>query len=104
MNDLALLSANVKPAIVPALNSHPRVGESIHVYGFPLSGVLATSGNFTLGNITANAGVKDDTRMIQISAPVQPGNSGGPVIDECGNISGVLISKLKKLPMILRRM
>jgi len=52
-NDLAILATDMTPTVVPAFNTRPRVGEGIHVYGFPLSGMLATSGNFTLGNVTA---------------------------------------------------
>jgi serine protease Do len=97
VNDLAILASELRPTVFPSFNTKPKVGENIHVYGFPLSGVLATSGNFTVGNITATAGLNDDTRMIQISAPVQPGNSGGPVMDQTGNIAGVLVSKLNAL-------
>ena len=96
-NDLALLATGSTPAFVPAFNPRPRVGESIYVYGFPLTSLLATTGNFTQGNVTATAGLNDDTRMLQISAPVQPGNSGGPVMDSMGNVEGVLVSKLNAL-------
>jgi serine protease Do len=96
-NDLALLITDTKQSSVPAFNTRPKVGQNIFVYGFPLTGVLASSGNFTVGNITATAGLNDDTRMVQISAPVQPGNSGGPVMDQNGNILGVLVSKLNAL-------
>lgn len=96
-NDLALLQTNLKPAAVPALRQHVRVGENIAVFGYPLSGLLATTGNFTLGNVTANAGLGDDTSQLQISAPVQPGNSGGPLVDQNGNVVGVIVSKLNAL-------
>jgi S1-C subfamily serine protease len=79
------------------LRAQPHVGESIFVFGFPLSGILSASGNFTTGTITAITGLGDDTRLAQISAPVQPGNSGGPLIDKYGNIVGVIVSKLNAL-------
>ncbi len=79
-----------------------RLGESVAVFGFPLSSVLASSGNFTLGNVTALAGLGDDTRFLQISAPVQPGNSGGPLLDENGNVIGVVTSKLNALRTLAR--
>ena len=72
-------------------------GETVFVYGFPLSGLLSTAGNFTVGNVTAMAGIGDDTRMFQISAPVQPGNSGGSLLDKFGNVVGVIVSKLDAL-------
>jgi S1-C subfamily serine protease len=97
-NDLALLATTgLKPDTVPNLRPGVRLGESIFVYGFPLSGLLASSGNFTIGNVTAVAGVGDDTTMIQMSAPVQPGNSGGPVFDQHGNVVAVVVSKLNAL-------
>jgi S1-C subfamily serine protease len=76
-----------------------RLGESIAVFGFPLHGLLATSGNFTLGNITAVAGIGDDTRMVQMSAPVQPGNSGGPLLDQTGNVIGTVVAKINAIKL-----
>ena len=63
----------------------------------PLSGALSSSGNTTIGNVTALAGLRDDSRFIQISASVQPGNSGGPVLDEAGRLVGVIEGKLDAL-------
>jgi S1-C subfamily serine protease len=93
-NDLAVLATSLEPAIVPAFNSKVRVGESVFAYGFPLAGLLASTGNFTSGNVVATAGIGNNTSMLQISAPVQPGNSGGPLMDEYGNVVGVIASKL----------
>ena len=76
-----------------------RLGESVAVFGFPLHGLLATSGNFTLGNVTAVAGIGDDTRMVQISAPVQPGNSGGPLLDQAGNVVGTVVAKINAIKL-----
>jgi len=98
-NDLALLKAATPPAVVPSLAPRARIGEPIYVYGFPLAGLLATSGNFTVGNVTATSGLGDDSRMLQISAPVQPGNSGGPLLDQYGNVAGVVVSKLNALQL-----
>jgi S1-C subfamily serine protease len=96
-NDLAVLSTQLTPTTVPAFDSRVRVGDNIFVYGFPLAGLLATAGNFTTGNITATAGLNDNTSMFQISAPVQPGSSGGPLVDQFGNVIGVIVSKLDAL-------
>ena len=74
-----------------------KAAEPVLVFGYPLSVVLSSSGNTTLGNVTALAGLKDDSRYIQISASVQPGNSGGPVLDEAGRLVGVIEGKLDAL-------
>lgn len=96
-NDLAVLATGIERPPVPALALRPRVGESVYAYGFPLPDLLAASGNFTVGNITAAAGLGDDTRMLQISTPVQPGNSGGPLIDQYGAVVGIITSKLNAM-------
>jgi serine protease Do len=94
-NDLALLLTTLKPtATVPPLRLGVRTGESVAVFGFPLAGLLPSTGNFTVGNVTATAGLRDDTRILQVSAPVQPGNSGGPLLDQEGNIAGVVVAKM----------
>jgi serine protease Do len=72
-------------------------GEDIVVYGFPLAGVLSSGGNVVTGNVTALAGLGDDSRFLQISAPVQPGNSGGPLLDRYGDVVGVVVAKLNAL-------
>jgi len=96
-NDLAILKTASSPAAVPGLRTQMRLGEAVYVFGFPLTGILSTSGNFTAGAITATTGMEDDTRLAQISAPVQPGNSGGPLLDKYGNVVGVIVSKLNAL-------
>jgi len=98
-NDLAILSTDYAPPSVPALTMRTRVGEMVYAYGYPLNGLLATTGNFTIGNVTATAGLGDDTRTLQISAPVQPGNSGGPLLDQYGNVIGVIQAKLDALKL-----
>ncbi len=64
------------------------------VIGYPLRGVLASEANVTAGTVSALAGPADDRRFIQITAPVQPGNSGGPVLDLAGHVVGVVVAKL----------
>ena len=71
-----------------------RPGASVLVTGYPLRGLLASEANVSTGTVSALAGPGDDRRLIQITAPVQPGNSGGPVLDAAGNVVGVVVSKL----------
>jgi S1-C subfamily serine protease len=96
-NDLALVESSKPNEATAKLRAGVRLGEDVAAFGFPLNGLLATSGNFTRGGVTATAGLLDDSSQIQISAPVQPGNSGGPLLDETGNVVGVVVSKLKVL-------
>jgi S1-C subfamily serine protease len=98
-NDLALIrlnetADNFRPSIIPVLRSRVRLGESAFVFGYPLSGLLSSAGNFTSGSISSLSGLGDDIGKIQISAPVQPGNSGGPLLDIYGNVVGVVVAKL----------
>lgn len=99
-NDLALLKT-IKPASLPAAtfraNGSVESGESVVALGYPLAGMLASEVNVSFGYVSATAGVADDTSKLQISAPVQPGNSGGPLLDQSGNLIGVVVSKLDAL-------
>ncbi|MFD2236965.1 serine protease [Aureimonas populi] len=72
----------------------PRLGEDILALGFPLRSILADSLNVTRGNISSLLGLMNDPDYLQISAAVQPGNSGGPVIDLAGRVVGVVTAKL----------
>src|SRR6266496_3789396 len=72
--------AALRPRGIAALRESPalRAGEQAISYGFPLIGALPTEGNLTVGNVSALHGLGDDPHYIQITTPVQPGNSGGP--------------------------
>lgn len=96
-NDLALLATDLHPVQLANWRLSVRQGEDIVVYGFPLTGVLAAEGNVATGNVTALAGLGNDSRFLQISAPVQPGNSGGPLLDRNGNVVGIVVAKLNAL-------
>jgi S1-C subfamily serine protease len=96
-NDLALLRAATYPTAVAVLRLSVRQGEAVTAYGYPLPGLLSSGGNLTTGNITALSGIGDDSRFLQISAPVQPGNSGGPLLDGGGNVVGIVEGKLNAI-------
>jgi S1-C subfamily serine protease len=96
MLDLALIKvdrASTSYATFRA-NPPPRAGESVTAVGFPLRGLLASEPNVSTGIVNAVAGIRDDASRFQISAPVQSGNSGGPVLDAGGMVLGVVVSKL----------
>jgi len=94
--DLALLRVFGMRGAVANLRT-PRsvaLGETVSVFGFPLAGTLSSSGNFTGGLVSSLQGLRNAAGEIQITAPVQPGNSGGPVMDASGLVVGVVQSKL----------
>lgn len=101
-NDLALIQ--ISPPFpnwsVPKFRQRARLGEDVFVFGYPLTGIVASSGNFTRGSVTALAGMGDDTGKLQLTAPVQPGNSGGPVLDQTGAVVGVVVAKLDALSLV----
>ena len=99
-NDLALLRTDMSSLAVVTFRFGPRLGEPVASYGFPYAGLLSSSGNFTLGNVTSLSGINDDSRFLQISTPVQPGNSGGPLLDMSGNVTGVVEGQLNAIAMM----
>jgi S1-C subfamily serine protease len=93
--DLALLSTDEPWGTVPVLSGNPaQIGDSVFALGFPLRGVLSSEPIITMGIVNAMAGMRGDATEFQMSAQVQPGNSGGPVLDESGKIVGVVVARL----------
>ena len=93
--DLSLLAVEGDPGPVLRFRSAAvRRGEEVVTYGFPLSGILSSGPTLTTGEVNALSGLADNPLQFQISAPVQPGNSGGPLLDRQGNVLGVVVSKL----------
>jgi S1-C subfamily serine protease len=97
-NDLALLEVlNLSSLSYPALRRKALSGESVMVAGYPLSGMLSSDVIVTDGIVNALSGAANNASQLQISAPVQPGNSGGPLIDKSGAVIGVVVSKFNAL-------
>ena len=92
-SDLALLNVALAGPSTSLRAQRAAIGESVAVAGYPLRGLLSGF-NMTTGNLSSLSGVGGDTRLVQITAPVQPGNSGGPLLDSAGNLMGVVVSKL----------
>ncbi|MES2710759.1 MAG: trypsin-like peptidase domain-containing protein [Pseudomonadota bacterium] len=93
--DLALLTVPGDPGPPLTFRANAvRRGEAVVTYGFPLSGLLSSGPTLTTGEVSALAGMQDNPVQYQISAPVQPGNSGGPLLDRQGHVVGVVVSKL----------
>ena len=94
-NDLALLKAEGRFAALPVVASRAmRLGSTVATVGFPNVGLQGFAPKLARGEIAALSGVQDDARHFQISVPVQPGNSGGALVDERGNVVGVVSAKL----------
>lgn len=70
-----------------------RVGENIFVLGYPLRATMGDEIKLTNGIISSRTGFQGDVTSYQISAPVQPGNSGGPLFDNQGNLIGIINAK-----------
>jgi S1-C subfamily serine protease len=99
-NDLALLKAPLRGPKPARFRDGPDLqpGESVVVAGYPLANMLGSDMAVTTGSLTRLTGPRDDTRLLQLSAPVQPGNSGGPVLDAEGNVIGVVTAMMTRIP------
>jgi len=97
-NDLALLQAPNPFKAVASIRSKPvRSGDSVVAIGYPFHGLLTSDFTVTTGIVSSLSGVMNDARYLQISAAVQPGNSGGPLLDTTGQVAGVVAAKLDAL-------
>ena len=96
--DFALLVDSVQnPDTARFRSSSVELGEEIAVFGYPLSRVLSYKGNSTSGIVSGLASPIADAHpdnLFQHTAPIQGGNSGGPVLDAAGNVVGVVVSSL----------
>jgi S1-C subfamily serine protease len=100
-NDLALLQASGPfKEVAPIKASAVHSGESVVAIGFPFHGLLTSDFTVTTGIISSLSGVLNDTRFLQISAAVQPGNSGGPLLASSGEVVGVVAAKLNALKFV----
>jgi uncharacterized protein len=95
-NDLALLRAasNQLPAIKLRAGRGIRLGDDLIAIGFPLRGLLSSGPVVTSGIVNAMSGALDDTSAFQMSATVQPGSSGGPILDRQGLLVGIVRARL----------
>ncbi|MDB5604158.1 MAG: serine protease [Bradyrhizobium sp.] len=97
-NDLALLQAPSPLKEVATIRDkaiHP--GDSVVAIGYPFHGLLTSDFTVTTGIVSSLSGILNDTRYLQISAAVQPGNSGGPLLDAGGEVVGMVAAKLNAL-------
>ena len=99
VSDLALLSLERATGIGAIVRATALLGEDIMVAGHPLAGLLANDIVVTRGQVNSLAGLLNDPGLFQFSAPIQPGNSGGPLLDTTGAVVGVVVSKVNVLKL-----
>jgi S1-C subfamily serine protease len=75
-------------------SSEVKLAEKAFTIGYPLGDTLGKSPKFTEGSISSLCGIQDNANLFQISIPVQPGNSGGPLFDKDGNVIGIIVAGL----------
>jgi len=102
-NDLALLETKHRWPDTATLRDgqEPRRGDAVVVAGYPLHELLGSGVTVTTGSLSALTGPQDDSRFIQISAPIQLGNSGGPVLDSSGRLVGIVDKEINGLVVAL---
>ena len=105
--DLGLLKIRPELKFIGAplpLVSNPeyQMGQEVYTIGYPLASILGTRPRLSRGLISSTVGVKDNPLQLQVSAQVQPGNSGGPLLDEEGVAIGVIQMTLNPKAVALR--
>lgn len=104
-NDMALLRTvgpfpnRIEPA--PLYAGPIRLGEPVVVAGYPLGTYLGEGAKVSTGNVSGITGVANDVTYLQMSAPIQPGNSGGPLLDQGGNAIGMVAARLNAAKVAL---
>jgi S1-C subfamily serine protease len=94
-NDLAILKVAGGSFPLPvARSSSVRLGERVFALGYPNTQMQGLSLKFTDGAVSSLAGIRDEPNSFQISVPVQPGNSGGPLFNSDGHVVGIIVAKL----------
>jgi len=97
-NDLAVLKVEGTFAALHVLGSgRLRPADRVFTIGFPNPGLQGFAPKFSSGEVAALSGPGDDPRFIQISVPIQPGNSGGPLVNAAGSVVGVVTGKLDSI-------
>lgn len=94
-NDLAVLHSDLKADafLEFAPNDSAAPGDHVFTMGFPTPDLLGVEPKYTDGAISSLSGLADNRSLMQITVPVQPGNSGGPLVDTDGRVVGVITAQ-----------
>nr|WP_245398559.1 serine protease [Oceaniglobus trochenteri] len=94
-SDLAVLESERRSAHWLPLRADPdlRLGQGVAAVGYPFISLSGGALNLTMGNVSALSGGEDRPDWVSISAPVQPGNSGGPLLSTMGEVVGVVVAR-----------
>ena len=104
VNDLAVLQSKVRSkhyAFIAPMP--PKLSDKIKVYGYPLISLLGKSLSATSGEVSSLSGFNGDFSQFTVSAPIQPGNSGGPIVNEKNEVIGVVVSTLDNVMLASQR-
>ena len=93
VNDITVLESKKKSDTYLRLSSNPKLGNNIFAAGYPYNDILKNF-NFTSGNVSSLMGPGSNISEFQFTAPVQPGNSGGPILNSKGGVVGITVSGL----------
>jgi S1-C subfamily serine protease len=98
-NDVALLQIDDEKfkkfnSIPYGMVENSDAGSRVFTIGYPLNDVMGSNYKVTDGIISSKSGIADDVRYYQISVPLQPGNSGGPLFNKDGNVIGITSARL----------
>ena len=93
-NDLAVLNCDgtIESVLPIEEDREPEIGDPVFTIGFPAAGVLGVEPKYTEGTISSLSGLGGERSLMQISVPIQPGNSGGPLVTKSGAVIGVITS------------
>jgi len=101
-NDIAILKLHSSPnlSVTPIKignSSQAKMGQKIFTIGYPVSNIMGVKPKYSEGVINSMTGIRDDPTFFQISVPIQPGNSGGPLFNDKGEVIGITTSSMSTL-------
>lgn len=102
VNDVAVLKVEVATTPLPLASSFTsRKGDEVLTLGYPRIDVQGQEQKATFGRVNSLTGLANDIRLAQIDVPIQPGNSGGPLLNSQGQVVGVVTSTLDSIVALI---